>query len=97
MLFSTINEGDVVTLKTIAGEEIVARYVEDKDIAYVVRKPMTLIQNHSGVGLLPYVLTTEEDVEVTINKHALSVNPIKSEESMSAQYIEASSDIKLAK
>lgn len=96
MLFTNISEGDVVTMKTISGEEIVARYVDENEKAYQVKKPMTLVHTGSGMGLMPYILTIHNDMNVDIYKHGLSIAPIKSDMNMASQYIENTTGIKLA-
>jgi hypothetical protein len=68
-----IAEGEVVTIKTTAGEEIVAKLVEDHLTGVKVSKPLCLTATKDGIGLVPFLFTTDPDAEVTINKNAIMV------------------------
>ena len=68
-----MKEGDVVTIKTTAGEEIVARLVSDGSMGVVVTKPLCLTATKDGIGLVPFLFTVDEAIEVTINKSSIMV------------------------
>jgi hypothetical protein len=65
--------GEVVTIKTTAGEEIVAKLVEDGPLGVKVSKPLCLTATKDGIGLVPFLFTTDPDSDVTINKNAIMV------------------------
>jgi hypothetical protein len=68
-----ITAGEVVTIKTTAGEEIVAKLVEDGVVGVKVTKPLCLTATEKGIGLVPFLFTTDPDAEVTINKNTIMV------------------------
>jgi hypothetical protein len=68
-----IAEGEVVTIKTTAGEEIVAKLVSENPMAITVKKPLCLTATKDGIGLVPFLFTTDTDSEITINKHSIMV------------------------
>jgi hypothetical protein len=68
-----ITAGEVVTIKTTAGEEIVAKLVEDGVVGVRVTKPLCLTATEKGIGLVPFLFTTDPDAEVTINKNTIMV------------------------
>jgi hypothetical protein len=68
-----IAEGEVVTIKTTAGEEIVAKLVADSPSHVKVRKPLCLTATKDGIGLVPFLFTTDPDAEITINKNTVMV------------------------
>jgi hypothetical protein len=68
-----ITVGEVVTIKTTAGEEIVAKLVEDGVMGVKVSKPLCLTATKDGIGLVPFLFTTDPDAEVTISKNAIMV------------------------
>lgn len=68
-----ISIGEVVTIKTTAGEEIVAKLVEDGVMGVKVSKPLCLTATKDGIGLVPFLFTTDPDAEVTISKNAIMV------------------------
>jgi hypothetical protein len=65
--------GEVVTIKTTAGEEIVAKLVEDGVMGVRVSRPLCLTATKDGIGLVPFLFTTDPDAEVTISKNAIMV------------------------
>lgn len=68
-----ITPGGVVTIKTTAGEEIVAKLIEENPMAVTVSKPLCLTATKDGIGLVPFLFTTDPDAEVTINKNSIMV------------------------
>jgi hypothetical protein len=68
-----IAPGEVVTIKTTAGEEIVAKLVEENLTGVTVSKPLCLTATKDGIGLVPFLFTTDPDKEVTINRNSIMV------------------------
>lgn len=68
-----ITVGEVVTIKTTAGEEIVAKLVEDGTFGVTVARPLCLTATEKGIGLVPFMFTTDPDANVTINKNTIMV------------------------
>ena len=68
-----ITPGEVVTIKTTAGEEIVAKLVEENPMGVTVTKPLCLTATKDGIGLVPFLFTTDPDKEVTISKNSVMV------------------------
>ena len=61
-------EGDVVTLKMIGGDEVVAKLDESIDGAYILAKPLVVMMSQQGFGLAPFVLTANPDARITVSK-----------------------------
>ena len=89
-----IAEGEVVTIKTTAGEEIVAKLVEDGPTGVKVKKPLCLTATKEGVGLVPFLFTTDPDAEVIINKNSIMVLAATIKDAAD-RYTEQTSGIKL--
>jgi hypothetical protein len=87
--------GEVVTIKTTAGEEIVAKLVEDGPMGVRVKKPLCLTATKDGIGLVPFLFTTDPDAEVTINKNSIMVLAPTVKEAKDT-YIQQTTGIKLA-
>lgn len=71
MLFNkstSFDPQDIVTMKLVNGDEIVAEIVEDTGMNYVVRRPQTVVPSAKGMGLMPSLFTAKEDVSITVNK-----------------------------
>ena len=86
---------DTITLKSNAGEEIVARFVEEDSNTITVQKPMTLMASQGGVGLAPWCITTHPDSKLKINKSML-LFVHKTDNEMAKQYVAGSTGIQMA-
>lgn len=63
----TINTNDVITMKLVGGDEVVARLVEDNGHQLIVRKPLVVAMAQQGFGLMPFTLTVDPDNTVEIS------------------------------
>jgi hypothetical protein len=89
-----LSSGDTVTIKTTAGEEIVARLVELKPNSYVVSKPLAVMATQQGIGLGPLAFTVNPETKLEINTHAV-LFVAKTDSEMAKQYISSTSGLTL--
>jgi len=85
---------DAITIRTSAGEEIVARFVEEDNNTITVNKPLALQATQQGIGLGPFAFTVDPDSKIKLNKHAVLFIH-KTEESMAKQYVSSTSGIQM--
>ena len=87
MLFEiNYKKGDIISIKLVTGEELIARYESETETDITIDKPMTLQVGTQGVGISQFMLTMDMDSKVTISKHnCLVIAPTRKE--MSDQYI----------
>jgi hypothetical protein len=90
-----ITVGEVVTIKTTAGEEIVAKLVEENPMAITVSKPLVLTASQKGIALVPFLFTTSPDANITINRATVMVLA-PTDKDASDTYIQNTTGIKLA-
>jgi hypothetical protein len=90
-----ITVGEIVTIKTTAGEEIVAKLIEDGTNNVTVAKPLCLTATKDGIGLVPFLFTTDSSTEITINKTAIMVLAPTMKDAADT-YIQQTTGIKLA-
>lgn len=83
---------DTITIKTMGGEEIVARFVEENDKLVTVQKPMTIMATQQGIGLGPFAFTISTDAKVPINKSAVLMIA-KTEKEMASQYVQSTTGL----
>ena len=88
-------QNDTITMKTMAGEEVVGRFVEENENTLTVQKPMTLMASQGGVGLAPWCITTHPDSKLKINKSML-LFVHKTDNEMAKQYVAGSTGIQMA-
>jgi hypothetical protein len=90
-----ISPGEIVTIKTTAGEEIVAKLVEEGPMNVKVKKPLCLTATKDGVGLVPFLFTTDSDTEISINRNSIMVLAPTMKDAADT-YIQQTTGIKLA-
>jgi hypothetical protein len=86
--------GEIVTIKTTAGEEIVSKLVEEGALGVTVSKPLCLTATKDGIGLVPFLFTTDADADVTINRNSIMVLAPTVKEARDT-YIQQTTGIKL--
>lgn len=90
-----VGAGEVVTLKLMSGEELIAKYVEETGKGHTLNKPMVLSMGPQGMGMIPFAITVDMEKEITIN--ASAVIAIETTEKQFADaYIQNTTGIKLA-
>lgn len=87
-------KNDTVTIKSLAGEEIVARFVEDDMTSITVEKPMAVMMTQNGPGLGPWTFTVNPDSKYRLNRAAL-LFVAKTDSEMAKQYVSATSNIQM--
>ena len=87
-----LKSGDTVTVKTTAGEEILARFVEENDKTLKVKKPMTIMATQQGIGLGPFAFTLNPEADVVLNKSAILVIA-KTDSEMASQYVQSTTGL----
>ena len=74
MLFEKkFSEGDVVSLKTTGGEEIIGRFVKDDMISITLEKPLMIAMTQKGPAMAPVMVTVNPDANLTFNKSAIVI------------------------
>ena len=85
-------KGDIISIKLVTGEEVVAKFEEETDTVITVDKPMTLQLGPQGMGISQFMLTMDMDSKVTISKqNCLVIVPTRKE--MSDQYIQGTTGL----
>ena len=74
MLFEKkFSDGDVVSLKTTGGEEIIGRFVKDDMISITLEKPLMIAMTQKGPAMAPVMITVNPDTNLTFNKSAIII------------------------
>jgi hypothetical protein len=66
-----ISSGEVVTIKVITGEEIIAKYIESTDTGHKVSRPMVLSMTQKGMAMMPMLFTVDPDSDILIQSSAI--------------------------
>jgi hypothetical protein len=88
--FST---GDVVSIKLINGDEIIAKFEKEDDNTITISRPLALTMNGQGLGMIPWVFLGK-DSAVTLNK-SNTFFIVESKGEAAKQYLEGTTGIAL--
>ena len=80
------DEGDVVTIKLISGEEVIGKFVSNDDQALTLEKPLMLAMSQKGIGMAPVLMTVNPDTKLKFNKQAIMITA-HSDDEIAKQYI----------
>ena len=94
LLENTYKDGDTISFKTVAGEEVIARLVKKETDSMKVKKPMALTMTKEGIGMVPFTFTVGRDSELDINLSTI-VFIAKTEKGRADQYIESTPGIQI--
>lgn len=93
LLQKPIAKNDVVTLKILTGEELIATYDSETDSVVSVHKPATLAQGPQGMGIIPWMMSAKAD-KIELNKNTvIAMAPTDTE--IAKAYSQATTDIQL--
>lgn len=94
LLEKPIKENDVISVKLVTGEELIATYFEINDEHLVVKKPATIAANQQGMGIIPWMMTARPE-KLRLNKNTVIAMAL-TDETIAKSYTEATTDIQLA-
>lgn len=92
LINKNISQGDVVTIKLVSGEELMASFVEENENFIVVNKPRVLAATQNGIGIAPYLFTVDPDKSVKMYRSTIVILE-PTEKSYASQYTENTSGI----
>ena len=97
MLVEKRKKNDVVALKLVSGDEVLAQWVEDDDNTITLKKPLALAMGPEGVGLIPMMVSLDISATPTVTLHKDKVIMIITPNKMLADsYVQATTGISLA-
>lgn len=99
-LNSAPSNGDIIAIKLINGEEILAKLVSVEGSKYNLSRPVILVLTPTGggqgqVAFAPFMLGVDLESEITIDESKMVTNPVKARSDAAKQYIQATTGIAL--
>ena len=89
-----ISAGEIIALKLVTSEEVLCKLIEETADAYIVSKPLLLVPQQKGLGLMQVVMSMDPDKSVTIKKiHVMLCCEIVPQ--LKQHYLETTSSIQL--
>ncbi len=90
------DKNDIITIKLLAGEEVIAKFISDEEDVLVVEKVTTMAANpNGGLALVPWMMSALPE-QVEINKATIITSSLTAKE-IADKFIEATTSIQLAK
>lgn len=71
MLQRKFDDGDVVTLKLVTGEEVLGKYVNEDVMGITLSKPLIIAMTAKGPAMAPVLMTVDPDKSLTFSKSAI--------------------------
>lgn len=87
------SSGDVVSIKLINGDEIIAKFEKENNETITINRPLALTMNGQGLGMIPWVFLGK-DGSITISK-ANTFFVVESKGEAATQYTEGTTGIAL--
>lgn len=87
--------GDVVSIKLVNGDELIAKLEADDNDTITVSRPLAITMSAQGMGLIPWVFLGEDGKITLRKKHTFFV--VTSKKEAAQQYIEGTTGISLLK
>ena len=86
-------KGDVVSVKLIGGEEVIARFESEDDKELVISKPMSVVPGPQGLGMMPWMFLGDKDLFTLKKQHIFTMIPSKKD--AANQYMQGTTGISL--
>lgn len=88
-----IAAGDVISLKLINGDELIARFVGETEQHIKIEKPLALTMGGQGLGMMPWIFLGDKD-QINLNKNHVFCF-VSSKKDAADQYMQGTTGIAL--
>jgi hypothetical protein len=89
------SSGDIVSIKLINGDEIIARYEEEIGDTIKISKPLAVTLGPQGLGMIPWVFLGNSETYSIRKDHAFTI--VSAKDDAASQYIQGTTGLALAK
>jgi hypothetical protein len=94
LLSKSIATGDVVSIKLINGDEIIARLEADDHNGITIDRPLALTMSGGGLGMIPWIFLGDKSTVTLKREHVFVMVPSKKD--AADQYMQGTTGIALA-
>lgn len=88
-----IAAGDVVSLKLINGDEIIARLEADDQHGYTISRPLAITVGSQGLGMMPWLFLGNKETVTLKREHVFVM--VASKKEAADQYLQGTTGIAL--
>ena len=64
-----VAEGDIVSIKLVNGDELIARLEKDDHSGLTINRPLALTMSGNGLGMIPWVFLGDRDTMTLKREH----------------------------
>jgi len=86
-------QGDVVSLKLINSDELIAEFESETDDTIKIRRPLALTMAQGGLGMMPWMLLGSDEFITLSKTHVMAVSASKAD--AASQYTQGTTGIAL--
>lgn len=94
LIEKSIAAGDVVSLKLVNGDEIIARFESETADEIKIDRPLALTMSAQGLGMIPWVFLADKSTMTLKKSHVFVMLPSKKD--AADQYMQGTTGIALA-
>jgi hypothetical protein len=94
LLQKPIATNDIVSLKLVNGDEIIARFEDETNDTITINRPKALTVTAQGLGMIPWMFLGDKDTMTLKKDHVFVMVP--SNKDAADQYTEGTTGIALA-
>lgn len=87
------SSGDIVSLKLINGDELIARFESETADEVTVVKPLAITLGPQGLGMMPWMFLGEKDTMTLKKNHLFAM--VSSKKDAADQYMQGTTGIAL--
>jgi hypothetical protein len=85
------NKDDIVAMKLVNGDEVVAQIISDDMMSYAISRPCTVIPSAQGIALMQTLMTSDSKTIGISKQHVMMIAPVIAE--MKSHYIETTTGV----
>lgn len=94
LLEKPMSNGDVISMKLVTGEEIIARFEEETAEHIKVSRPLAVTLGPQGLGMMPFMFLADKETFKIKHNHILVSGPAKKD--AGDQYMQGTTGIAMA-
>lgn len=93
LIEKSFSQGDIVSLKLINGDELIARFDSQNEEQVKIEKPLAITIGPQGLGMMPWMFLSDKETITLLKAHIFTIVPSKKD--AADQYLQGTTGIAL--
>ena len=89
-----ISSNDIVSLKILNGDELIARYDKEDENSITINRPLAVTIGAQGLGMIPWIFLGNKETITLQKSHVFTMIPAKKD--AADQYMQGTTGIALS-